>query len=79
MYKSIFRWRDLEDNHLYAEGDEYPHDGRAVSEERIAELMSTHNKAGYALIKAVAIANEEKPVLEAETPKKATRSRKKAV
>lgn len=78
MYKSIVTWRDLEDNHLYAEGDEYPHDGRIVPDKRIAELSSRQNKAGFALIQAVAVENEGKPIQTAETPKRAGRGRKKA-
>lgn len=66
MYKSIVQWRDLEDGHLYSIGESYPHDGREVSEERLAELSGTQNKAGFALIKAV----EEKVAQEpTETPK----------
>lgn len=79
MYECLTRWLDFEDHHLYNTGDKFPHDGRVISERRITELSGTQNKAGFALIKAVAVENEEKPVLKAETPKKATRSRKKAV
>lgn len=79
MYICTVKWRDLESRHLYSEGDKFPFDGSEVSERRIAELSGTQNKAGFALIKAVAVENEEKPILESETPKKATRSRKKAV
>lgn len=78
MYTALRKWRDLEDNHLYEIGDVYPHDGREISEERIAELSGTQNKAGFALIKAQEIVVEEKPVQKAEQPKKAVRSRKKA-
>lgn len=77
-YISIAMWRDLEDKHLYNSGDKYPHDDREVSEDRIAELSSKQNKAGFALIKAVEESCEEKPIEKAEQPKKATRSRKKA-
>ena len=78
MYKCIERWRDLEDGHLYDMGDEYPYDGREVSAERIADLSSKQNKAGFALIKAVEIPVEEKPIVKEETPKNPTRGRKKA-
>ena len=77
MYESISTWRDLEDNHLYKNGDKYPHDGREVSEERIAELSGSQNKAGFVLIRQCAVLNKETPVEEAETPKKAARGRKK--
>ena len=77
MYKCLTKWRDLADNHLYAEGDEYPHDGREIPEKRIAELTSRQNKAGFALIQAVETQNEEIPVQEAKAAKKAVRSRKR--
>lgn len=77
-YESITRWRDLEDDHLYITGDDYPHDGRKVSEERITELSSKQNKAGFALIKAVEQPVKEKPIERDETPKKPVKSRKKA-
>lgn len=78
MYKSIVRWRDLEDKHLYEAGDAFPHDGREISEDRIAELSGTQNKAGFALIQAVDVADEEKPVAKVVTAKKPVKSRKKA-
>lgn len=77
-YESIARWRDLEDGHLYQVGDPFPHDGRGISKERIAELISTQNKAGFAVIKAVEKPKEEIPKETEDAPKKATRSRKKA-
>ena len=77
MYESIARWRDLEDGYLYNVGDKFPHDGREISPARIAELSGTQNKAGFALIRRCAIQNEEKPVQEAEEPKKPIRGRKK--
>lgn len=79
MYESTGLWRDLTDNHLYATGDVFPHDGREISEERIAELSGTQNKAGFALIRPCAIPNEEEPVKATEQPKKAVRGRKKAI
>lgn len=77
MYKSITTWRDLEDNHLYQNGDVFPHDGREVSDERIAELSGTQNKAGFALICPCATPNRETSVEEPAEPKKPTRGRKK--
>lgn len=74
-YVSTAQWRDLEDKHIYGVGEEFPFDGREVPESRIEELSCPQNKAGFAVIKAV---DEPKPVEEEETPKKATRSRKKA-
>ena len=79
MYVSIARWRDLEDGHLYKTGDPFPHNGRDISKGRIAELSGTQNKAGFALIKAIEIPDEVKPVENTETPKKGGRGRKKAI
>ena len=76
-YASTAVWRDLTDGHLYAIGDAFPHDGREISEERIAELLSTQNKAGFAVIKAVAVKGEEKPVEKTEAPKKAVKRARK--
>ena len=55
MYKSITQWRDLTDGHLYNAGDPYPWDGRTIPDERIEQLSTPQNKAGFALIKAVEI------------------------
>ena len=69
-YVSIARWRDIEDNHLYNEGDEFPHDGRELSPQRVDSLVSGKNKAGIALIRPV-----EEKVIETitETPEVAKR------
>ena len=53
MYKSITQWRDLTDGHLYNAGDPYPWDGRTVPNERIEQLSTPQNRAGFALIEAV--------------------------
>ena len=53
MYKSITQWRDLTDGHLYNAGDPYPWDERTIPDERIEQLSTPQNKAGFALIKAV--------------------------
>lgn len=63
MIVSLHKWRDLEDKHLYEAGDVFPHDGREISAERIAELTTAQNKAGFALIQQIE---------EAEAPKKRT-------
>lgn len=76
-YVSTVKWRDLTDKHLYGEGEPFPYDGRDISKERIAELSSKQNKAGFALIKAAPASNEENPIQAEEQPKKAVRSRKK--
>lgn len=52
-FEVISRFRDLQDNHVYAEGDVFPHDGRQVSKKRIKALTSEDNKAGYPVIKEV--------------------------
>ena len=75
MYESITDWRDLEDKHLYHKGDKYPHNGREVSKERIAELCGTQNKAGFAVIKALEAPVEEIPT---EAPKAARKGRRAA-
>ena len=77
MYESITTWRDLEDNHLYRDGDKYPHDGREIPAGRIAELSGTQNKAGFALIRPCDAPNREISVEEPEAPKKPIRGRKK--
>lgn len=78
MYKSLTEWRDLEDGHLYRTGDNYPHDGREVSEERIAGLSSKQNGAGFALIKAAEAPAETKPTEEPKPTRKVAKTRKKA-
>jgi len=77
-YESIRRWVDFEDRHLYNAGDAFPHDGRQISEARIAELSGTQNKAGFAVIKATQEADEKKPTEEDKTPRRAAKGRKKA-
>ena len=54
MYQVIEYFEDLQDNrHAYHVGDKFPHDGREVSENRIAELAGSKNKRGKPLIKKV--------------------------
>ena len=77
MYISTKSWRDLEDNHVYHDGEKYPHDGREISAERIAALTSAQNKAGYALIKAVGEEVKKEPTTKPETAKTAKKPRKK--
>lgn len=60
-YISTTTWRDLQDGHLYAAGDPFPHDGREIAAARLADLSTAHNKAGYALIKGIP---EQKPQAE---------------
>ena len=77
-YVSVSYWRDLQDGHIYDVGNVFPHDGREIPENRIAELMSPQNKAGFAVIKAANEPNEGKPVVKAEEPKKPVSVAKKA-
>lgn len=77
MYKSLITWRDLTDKHLYHEGDEFPFDGRDVSEERINQLTGSHNLAEIAVIKRVDDPVEEIPVEKEDTPVKPRKTRKK--
>lgn len=80
MYISLRQWRDLTDGHLYAPGDPFPHDGRAIAPARIAELISDANKAHLVLIEAV-FANDKESKAETsgqpqDAPKPAKRGRK---
>ena len=91
MFKVIFEFSDLQHKkHIYRVGDEYPHSGYSVSEERLNELLTCKNRLRTPLIELVedksedaektekvAEMLEEKPVEEpAEKPKR--RRRKKA-
>ena len=71
--RSIACWVDVTDGHLYGYGDKFPHDGRAIPEERIDELLTAENMIGYPLIEAV---NEQEPVQSDEQPKKAAKTPK---
>ena len=64
-YISAILWRDLTDGHLYAEGDEFPFDGREIKPERLKELESGNNRAGLPLIMAVIEDKPEDPKEEA--------------
>jgi len=63
-YISTTTWRDLQDGHLYAAGDPFPHDGREIAAARLADLSTAHNKAGYALIKGIPEPEQPKPKAE---------------
>ena len=83
MYKVIKDFTDAKDNrHVYRTGDTFPRDGAAVDAKRIAELASTKNARGEALIKAVEtakIAAETKETRKNEQqPVKAKKTRKNA-
>ena len=54
MYKVIKYFTDLQDGkYAYNVGDEFPHDGKEVSPERLKELSTKKNKRGVALIEEV--------------------------
>lgn len=54
MYRVLRDFADLQDNkHFYRTGDIFPRAGLDVSDERVAELASTRNKAGKVLIEAI--------------------------
>lgn len=54
MFKVVKKFYDLKDNnHCYYVGDKFPHDGKKVSEKRIAELSSDKNKLGTPLIEEI--------------------------
>ena len=58
MYKVIRKFFDLQDNdHMYSEGDIFPHNNIEVGQERIEELLNNTNKMGVSLIEEI----EEKP------------------
>ena len=83
-YKVIKFFTDLKDNnYAYKVGDIFPHKGANVSDKRIAELASTSNKRGVALIEKIedkAPAKQETPtaVDEAAEEKPKKRGRKKS-
>ena len=55
MYRVLHWFVDLQDNnHFYSVGDNYPHNGVDVCEERIEELKTSQNKLGIPLIEEVA-------------------------
>ena len=54
---SLGTWVDLKDDHEYHEGEAFPHDGRAISEDRINELSTAMNLTGKPMIAIL----EEKP------------------
>ena len=54
MYKVIHYFSDLQDDgSAYNVGDEFPHKGMTVTNERIAELTGRENKQGVPLIAEV--------------------------
>ena len=78
MYISTVVWRDLTDGHLYQEGDKFPFDGREIAPERLEELQSAHNRAGFVLIRASEVKDEREEDQKQEEPKVAKKPEKKA-
>lgn len=65
MYKVLKFFRDLQDNnHAYHVGEQFPHDGMEVSEDRLVELSTDANRRHVPLIEKV-----EEAVAENATPK----------
>ena len=61
-YKAKISFTDLEDGgRVYLEGDTYPRDGYAPSDERIAYLAGSENKAKKPVIAAVKPPAPKKP------------------
>ena len=77
-YISATQWRDLTDRHLYAEGDEFPFDGREVPAERLDELAGSGNRAGFPLIRAVDVQDEPEEVRKESEPEEAPKAKKTA-
>ena len=59
-YISRATWVDLTDGHAYRDGDPFPHDGRAIPDERLESLSGPENDTGTPLITAVEVP-EKKP------------------
>ena len=78
MYVSLQAWRDLEDGHLYHEGDSFPFDGREISPERLDELESGRNRAGLRLISAIGVQDEREDAPKEKAAEKASEGRKTA-
>lgn len=76
-YFSLMEWRDNSDGHLYHEGEPFPFDGREVAPERITELETAQNRAGFALIRAEDVADEGAEAPKEEAPEKAPEEAKK--
>lgn len=65
MYRAEVTFRDLMDGHLYQKGDTFPHDGRAVPQDRLDSLLSGSNMVGKPVIGKYQD-TDEKPVKRAK-------------
>ena len=72
MYRAICTWRDLQDGHLYMNGDQFPHDKRAIDPERIEMLISGRNLASKPLI-----VEAKESIAEAPKPRKIAKKAEK--
>ncbi len=63
MYTTLIKFKDAEDGHLYQIGQDFPFDGREVSQARIKELSSKGNKLKVKIIEEI------------EKPKKKTKEK----
>ena len=76
MYKVIKAFVDLQDcNYPYNVVDVFPHNGKTVTEKRLAELAGKENKQGEPLIKLV---EEAKAAAPAKPAAKKPTTKKKA-
>jgi len=88
MYKVNMFFTDLQDNrYTYKAGDVFPRNGLEVSDDRLNELSSNHNRRGIPLISLVEEettepvedeAEEETETVEEKPKKKRGRPRKDA-
>lgn len=78
MYKAIEHFKDLKDsNYVYNVGDIYPRQGHIPSASRIAELLSTKNKRGRAVIAEVKEIVEPEQIVEPVEDKPKRKGRRK--
>lgn len=67
MYKVLITFRDLQDNgYRYHVGDEFPHKGLTVDDNRLEELSTDKNRRGIPVIEKIV---ESEPVKEVEEVK----------
>lgn len=73
MYKALTSFTDLQDNNYrYHVGDVFPHKGAKVTNERIAELLSSNNRRGKPVIEEIPEEKKEEPKEEVKEVKKST-------
>lgn len=78
MYRVIKDFCDKQDGYFrYGVGDEYPHSGLEVSEERIRELSTDKNRLNEPLIEMVEVAKTQEEPKETKTTAKKPAKRSK--